>query len=92
MHDSVISVGQYLNATSLNAMTDTSDIIPSMESNNGQSIFRNKTRGKIGKTPEIASVTFIRMEQLAPEGITIANNDGQCEDYRAVSYIFCFTV
>ncbi len=88
MYDSVVPLDQYLNATSLNAMKHTSETTPSMKPNNSQSIFRIKTREKTGKTPEIPPVTLIRMEQLAPEGATIANSDGKHEDHPAVSCVF----
>jgi hypothetical protein len=73
MSDSTVPVNQHLNATSLNVMKHTSETIPSMKSNSGRSIFRSKTR-------ETPPVVLIRMEQLAPEGATIANSDGKRED------------
>ncbi len=88
MHDSVVRADQYLNATSLNAMKHTSETTPSMRPNNGQSGFRIKTREKTGKTPEISPVTLIRMEQLAPEGATIADSDGKHEHHPAVCCVF----
>ena len=88
MHDSVIPVDQYLNATSLNAMKHTSETIQSARPKTGQSIFRIKTREKGDKTTEISPVTLIRMEQLAPEGSTIITNDGKHEAHRVDFYIF----
>jgi hypothetical protein len=87
MHDSVIPVDQYLNATSLNGMKHTSETIQSARPKTGQSIFRIKTREKGDKTPEISPVTLIRMEQLAPEGSTIVNNDGK---YEALQTVFLY--
>ncbi len=81
MYNPEIPFGQYLHAISLNVMETTSETIPSTKPKNDQSMFRNKKRSK---TPEIPSVTLIRMEQLAPDGTTIANSDGRHEDHRAV--------
>ncbi len=90
MYNPEVPVGQYLNATSLNMMENTSETIPSTRSKNDHSIFGNKTRRISSKTPEISlsSVTLIRMEQLAPEGTTIANSDGRHNDHRKICCIF----
>ncbi len=79
MYNPEIPFGQYLNDMSLNMMETTSETIPSTEPKKDQSMFRNKKRSK---TPP--PVTLIRMEQLAPDGTTIANSDGRHEDHRTV--------
>lgn len=70
-----------VDGVSLNVMHNHFEATPSMKPKNDQSIFRSKTREKTSKTP---AVTFICMEQLAPDGTTITNLDGKHRDHRIV--------
>ena len=81
-----VSAGQPLDAASLNAISYASETTPSTKSKKVHSNFRTKTRERGSKASEIPPVTFIRMEQLAPKGAMITNNDGKYHDNRRV---FC---
>lgn len=79
-----VSAGQSLDAASLNAISYASETTPSTKSKKVHSNFRLKTRERGSKASETPPVTLIRMEQLAPDGAVITNNDGKYHDDRTV--------
>lgn len=87
-----ISAGQSLDAASLNAISYASETTPPTKSNKVHSNSRMKTRERGSKASEASPVTFIRMEQLAPEGAMITSNDGRYQDDEIVPILCAWNI